>query len=228
MWINDLLNLIFPNTCQACGQILIKGEKVICLKCLFTLPRTNFHNFQDNPVSRTFWGRVDLHAATSFLFFNKGGHVQKLMHEFKYHGKSETAVYLGKLMGAEIIKSNLFCDIDAIIPVPLHRKRLKKRGYNQSEMIADGIAQSMGVYTETDVLLRTQHTSTQTKKSRYNRWQNVKGKFTVANSEKVIDKHVLLVDDVLTTGATLEACAQKLVDIPGIRVSVATLAYAQV
>ena len=228
MWLNDFLNLFFPNICQACGRALFNDEKIICLSCNYKLPRTNFHYFQNNPVSRIFWGRVKLTSATSFLFFNKGGHVQKLMHQFKYKGKYETAKILGIQMGTEIKQSNLFSDIDIIIPVPLHERKLKKRGYNQSEMIAHGMASAMEATVETDILIRTHFTETQTKKSRYNRWENVKGKFEVRKESKLYNKHILLVDDVLTTGATLEACAQHLVNIPNTKISVATLAYAQV
>lgn len=228
MWLNDFINLFYPNVCQACGRPLVKNEKVICLSCLYKLPRTNFQYFEDNPIARIFWGRVNLTTATSLLFFNKGGHVQKLMHEFKYHGKYETAIFLGSLMGRELIKSDLYKDVDIVIPVPLHKKKLRKRGYNQSEMIAIGISKTMNTEIKNDVLIRTEYTETQTKKSRYSRWENVRGKFAVINKEKIQNHHLLLIDDVLTTGATLEACAQFLTEIPNVKVSVATLAYAQV
>jgi len=226
IWLKDLLNVFFPNICKACGNALYQQEKVICLSCLFKLPKTGFHLHDENPVSRVFWGRVDLQAATSFLFFSKGGKVQHLIHALKYKGSRETGVYLGNLFGTDLLKSELYNSIDLVIPVPLHPKKQHKRGFNQSDCIAVGIGQAMKVPAITDKLIRTTHTSSQTKKSRESRWDNVKGVFEVAAPLTLENKHILLVDDVLTTGATLESCAETLLSIQGVRVSVATLAYA--
>ncbi|MCF6319485.1 MAG: ComF family protein, partial [Proteobacteria bacterium] len=226
MWITDFLNLFFPNLCQACDKPLLKSENLICLSCLYKLPKTNFHLHKDNPISRIFWGRANIHAATAFLFFNKGGSVQSLIHQFKYKGNIETGRYLGELMGDDLKESTLFNTVDVIIPVPLHKKKLHIRGFNQSDIIAQGISKSMGVPALIDVLVRTEHTETQTKKARYTRWENVKGKFGIQKSYLIEGKHILLVDDVLTTGATLESCAQTLLEIPSTKVSLATLAYA--
>lgn len=227
MWIRDFINLFFPKLCQVCGTSLLYQEKVICLLCVVKLPRSNFHLFDDNPISRIFWGRVNLNAATSFLFFSKGGSVQKLIHNLKYRSNKETGYYLGELMSKDLLNSPLYYDIDCVIPVPLHKKKLKKRGFNQSEIIADGICSSFNLKTDTTSLIRSENTETQTKKSRYSRWKNVEGSFTVIEPSKLVGKHILLVDDVLTTGATIEACAQKLLEIPNSKVSVVTLAYAQ-
>ncbi len=228
MWITDFLNLFFPNLCQACGKSLIKDESVLCLTCLYKLPKTNFETHEDNPISRIFWGRANIHASTSFLFFNKGGNVQKLIHELKYKGNKETGRYLGELMGKDLKRSSLFTGIDLIIPVPLHKKKLHKRGFNQSDIIAEGISEAMHVPVNTDTFNRIEHTETQTKKARYTRWENVKGKFGVIDPASMEGKHLLLVDDVLTTGATIESCAQTLLEIPDTIISVATLGYAQV
>jgi ComF family protein len=228
MWISDFINLFFPNLCQACGKPLIKNEKTLCLSCFYKLPKTNFHLHKENPISQIFWGRVDIHTATSYLFFNKGGHVQKLIHQLKYKGNTETGRYLGELMGADLKKSSVFSGIDLIIPVPLHIKKIHKRGFNQSEIISQGISEAMQIPVDTSSFNRLEHTETQTKKDRYTRWENVEGKFGVINSEKLEGKHILLVDDVLTTGATLESCAHSLLKVPQTRVSLATLAYAQV
>ena len=228
MWIHDFLNLFFPKICQVCHKSLMKGENILCIRCLYMLPRTNFHWHENNPISRIFWGRADIHAATSYLFFNKGGGVQKIIHQLKYKGNIETGKYLGELFGKDLVKSKLYNDVGFIIPVPLHSKKLHKRGFNQSEIISDGIGKAMRIKVISDLLLRLEHTETQTKKARYVRWENVKGKFGILNSERFEGKHLLLIDDVLTTGATLEACAQTLLEIPNVKVSMATLAYAQV
>ena len=179
----------------------------------------------ENPVSRIFWGRVNIKAATSFLFFSKMGRVQSLIHQLKYKRQKEVGLLIGKLFGDDLLNSPYYTDIDFIIPVPLHPKKLKTRGYNQSLMIANGLQESMGIEVFTG-LQRKAHSSTQTRKSRYERWENVKDIFEIKEHKRLESKSVLLVDDVLTTGATLEACAQVLLDISGLQISIATLAYA--
>ena len=226
-WISDVFDLLFPKTCQVCGCQLTKQEEVICLMCGAKLPRTGFSKHENNPVAEVFWGRANLKSATSFLFFNKGGSVQHLIHLLKYKNKKETGVYLGNLFGYELKESPLFNNIDIIIPIPLHPRKERKRGYNQSFCIASGMSASMNKPVEKGNLVRVVHTSSQTKKSRYDRWINVKDIFTVKNPEAIRGKHILLVDDVLTTGATLEASATVLLEIEDVKVSVATLAYTQ-
>ena len=228
LWLTDFVNLFFPNNCSACGNSLISQEEVICTSCLFKLPRTNFHFENENPIARIFWGRVNLEMATSFLFFNKGGNVQKLVHQLKYKGKKNVGHYLGKLFGNELCQSPLFTAVDLIVPVPLHPKKERLRGFNQSLVLAEGLSKSLQKPLSSDNLIRLVHTSTQTKKSRYSRWENVKDVFGIKVPEKFVGKHILLVDDVLTTGATTEACAQKILEIEGTKVYVVTLAYAQV
>jgi ComF family protein len=227
LWINHLVNLFYPNICQSCGNSLNEQEKVICISCQLRLPKTGFHMHEENPVARIFWGRVNLHAATSFLFFSKMGKVQNLIHRLKYKQQKEVGIVLGRMFGNELLNSPFFTDIDFIIPVPLHPKKTKIRGYNQSLMIANGLSESMGIEVNNDLQRKT-HSSTQTKKSRYARWENVKDIFEILNTEKLEGKSVLLIDDVLTTGATLEACASVLSEIPDIKISIATLAFSHV
>lgn len=222
--LNDFLNLIFPKLCCACNQALLKNEKIICTSCVVSLPKTNFHKDLENPVNKIFWGRVPIEMATSFYLFSKEGKVQHLLHQLKYKGIKEVGSVIGKLFGQDLKQSNYFKDLHYIIPVPLHKKKLKKRGYNQSEWIAKGLSEAMEIPINLDTLYRKVDSKTQTKKSRYKRWENVGEIFDVADG-KLDNKSVLLVDDVLTTGATIEACAQVLIQ-HGCKVYVATIAYA--
>jgi ComF family protein len=228
IWVSDLLNLFFPNYCQSCGNALVGQEVVICFHCLFNLPKTGFHLHQENPISRLFWGRVNLQSAASFLFFSKGGNVQHLLHSLKYKGHHETGVFLGELYGKELAESNSYNTAEIILPVPMHPLKKRIRGYNQTEKIASGLSKSLDIPCLTENLIKVVHTESQTTKTRYERWQNVKNAFHVNEPGEIEGKHILLVDDVLTTGATIEACAAKLLEVPDTRVSVVTLAYAQV
>jgi ComF family protein len=224
--IKDFIFVLFPRICAACGNSLWASEEVICLSCRFHLPKTHFHLVPDDPVTKLFWGRVNIETASSFLYFNKGSHVQKLIHQLKYKGRKDVGFFLGKEYGLLLKNAAPYSGIDVILPVPLHPKRLQKRGYNQSEMIAEGLSASMKVSLQTNLLIRKTATETQTKKSRFDRWKNVSDVFMVPDTASLINKHVLLVDDVITTGATLESCVDALSRIDGIRISVVTLAYA--
>lgn len=222
---DDFLSLIFPKVCYACGKSLFKKEECVCTYCHYHLPRTNFHMDPANPVLKLFWGRVDIRAASSMYLFNKGGKVQKLIHQLKYRGKKEIGVSLGKYYGKDLRKSDAFAKVEVVMPVPLHLQKLKKRGYNQSEMFAQGLAESLEVKHDTSTLVRTKVSQTQTKKSRFDRWKNVEEIFHITDPEKIRGKHILLVDDVVTTGSTLEACAAKILEVSGTTVSVATTSY---
>lgn len=218
--------LFFPATCCVCGGHLSNNEELICIRCLYELPKTNYHIYKENPVATVFYGRVNIQAATSFFHFVKSSKYSSMMYKFKYKGNKEIGIVLGRYFGRNIMDSPFFSDIDIIVPVPLHRKKLKIRGYNQSECIARGMSLSMKKEVVCDSLIRNEFTPTQTRKSRIDRWMNVKGKFRVVNPLVIANKHILLVDDVITTGATLEACAEELLKIEGVRVSIATLAKA--
>ena len=223
---NDLLSLFFPRVCLACGNSLFRREEVLCFSCLYHLPKTGFHLQEDNPVARQFWGKINFASAASFYFFSKGGKVQHLVHQFKYKGYKEIGFYVGTIYGTELVKSPLFINITSVIPVPLHPRKQAKRGYNQAEWFAKGLAHSMGVELDTTSLIRSFASETQTRKSRFNRWENVKEIFSVADIGRQAGKHILLVDDVITTGSTLEAAGHALFQIPGIKISVASIACA--
>ncbi|HRX31535.1 MAG TPA: ComF family protein [Tenuifilaceae bacterium] len=224
--LKDLGNLFYPNNCIICHDGLARSEKVLCTACLYHIPRTRFWLTDDNPVAKIFWGRVRLEQACSFFYFARGSRYRKLLHLLKYRGRSEVGEYLGEVFGQELYKSELYSNIDGIVPVPLHPKKLRIRGYNQAEVIANGLSKAMGVPVINDVLIRNVFTQTQTRKNRADRVKNVSGAFSVINSESVEGCHLLLVDDVVTTGATLEVCAQALLQSTNAKVSVATLAYA--
>ena len=225
-YLEDFVALFYPHICSGCGAALMKGEEVICLGCLADLPKTNYHHLLENPVFQIFIGRANINFATSFCRFDKGGRLQHLLHLLKYKGSREVGNKLGLIFGYELTQSQSFKDIDAIIPVPLHPVKEKKRGYNQSTEICIGLAASMGKPMITDGLIREISNSTQTRKGRFERWENVSGIFKVNHPEKLKNKHLLLVDDVITTGATLEACCHPLLEISGVKVSVATIACA--
>lgn len=222
----DFLGLFFPSLCAACGSYLVKGERIVCLTCLHDLPFTDFHLQPDNAIAKRFWGKVEVKAATSLLHFQKGNKVQQLVHQLKYNGRDDVGEYLGQLLGRQLNGTALYGDVALVVPVPLHWRKKLKRGYNQSACFADGIATAMGIETTNQLLQRARHTQTQTKKTREERWLNVKDVFVLVNPEQYTGKHILLVDDVVTTGATLEACAQQLLQIPGAKVSIATIAVA--
>ncbi|MBN1158100.1 MAG: ComF family protein [Bacteroidales bacterium] len=202
----------------------MRNEQVLCLPCMLELPRTGFHADPENDVARMFWGRVPVEHATAFMYFYKDSRYRQILHELKYRGQCHVGVEMGRIFGSEL-KSTPFEQVDLVHPVPLHRRKQRKRGYNQSALIAKGVAEVLGKPMEAGLIRRTVNTDTQTRKSRYERWENVAGIFSVKDPERLKDRHVLLVDDVVTTGSTLEACAAALIDLGHVRVSVAVLAY---
>lgn len=221
----DFVSLIFPELCQACAKSLFRNEESICADCLYHLPYTDFHLQPKNAVAQQFWGRVPLEAASAMLYFSKGSRVQNLMHQLKYKNKPEVGVYLGKLCGKRLQENPLFASADIIIPVPLHRQKQLKRGYNQSLSFAEGLSEKMLTPIGIDNLIRTASTESQTKKSRTSRYENMKEVFAVKNASLLTGKHILLVDDIITTGATLEACCNVLLQIPDVKISIAAIAY---
>ncbi len=223
VFMSDFFSLFYPPGCEVCSQILAEGETHICSRCWYKLPRTNYQNDKNNPLSRVFWGRVGIESACSMFFYQKGGVVQQLIHQFKYRGHRELGLFLGVRMGRWLARSGQYKDIDGIVPVPLHEKKRKKRGFNQSEILARGIGQAMGLPVYTTSLLRISDTRTQTRKRRFFRWENVESVFAVENAGHLERRNLLLVDDVITTGSTMDACAGKLLSIEGVRVWIAAV-----
>jgi ComF family protein len=190
------------------------------------LPKTFYHKDPKNPLFELFWGKIPVETVASFYFFNKGNKVQNMVHQLKYKDRPDIGVYLGKRYGAYLRNDELFSRIDCIIPVPLHDKKLFIRGYNQAEMFAQGLSFAMKIPYDATSFIRSEATETQTRKTKQERWENVKDKFKVIDESAIRNKHILLVDDVLTTGATLEACAHTLLALPGVKISIATIAAA--
>ncbi len=220
----DFFSLFFPRACNACGKTLARGEECICTYCLFHLPHTHFSMHKENRVTEIFWGRVSIETGSALFFFQKGGKVQKLIHRFKYKGFRDIGRFLGTIHGGELKKSVFYQGLDLVVPVPLHPNKVRKRGFNQSEVYGEGIAHSLNIPLVSKALLRTIPTASQTRKTRFRRWENVESVFHIPDSGVFENKNILLVDDVLTTGSTLEACAQKLLEIKGARVWLATIA----
>lgn len=210
MWWNDLLTFFFPVHCLVCGKKLSSPAQVLCLRCEFNLPRTGYMNRIDNPISQSFWGRVPVEMGTSLFRFEKGSAYQVLLHELKYRGNQKAGYYMGRLLGNELVHST-YSGCDVMVPVPLHPRRFKERGFNQSEIIASGISASTGIPVVSNLLTRTVHNKSQTSLGRYARYENIHGNFQVSsNAPDVNGKKILLVDDVITTGSTLEACSIEL------------------
>lgn len=221
------LSLIYPNLCLACGENPPMPQQVVCTSCQYYLPRTNFHLEQENTFTDRLWGRFPLYTGAALYHFIKGGRVQHLIHNLKYNNKPEVGYIIGLKYGDILKEAALYKDIDVIIPVPLHPKRERQRGYNQSDTFARGLSESMDIPFLKKILIRTEATSTQTKKSRLERLENVGSAFQLKNPDQLRGKNVLIVDDVLTTGATLESCALKILEISGVRVSLATIGIAE-
>lgn len=224
--IKDFISLIYPHYCVACSQSLIKGEEIVCTGCLLDMPKTNFHKVDKNPLLERLALRMPLTHAFAYYHFKKGSKVQELLHSLKYHNHPEIGVRLGKVMAQELVKEGFENAFEIIVPVPLHPSRKRARGYNQSEEFAKGISEVLKIpYTE-NFVKRKVKTQTQTRKSKLYRWQNVSEVFEMKNGEEVRGKRVLLVDDVVTTGATLEACANTLIKAGCSELSIACIAEA--
>jgi len=222
---DSLLHFAFPHVCEGCGTDNLQPEHLLCLRCLSSLPGTNFHLHANNPIEKIFWGRIPIVCATAQYYFTKESMMQHLMHQFKYKGNKEVGLYLGRLMGWAMAESNRFSSIDALIPLPLHRSKEHKRGYNQAMVLCEGISGVLNKPVLKNSVTRTVHTDTQTRKNRIQRWQNMEGKFELIHDSSMEGKHLLLIDDVVTTGATLEACGREILKSKNVQLSIATLCF---
>jgi ComF family protein len=226
--LDSLTHLFFPHICAGCGSDILDKEQLLCVPCNRRLPLTNYHRHADNPVEKTFWGRMPVTHAMSYLYFNKNSIVQQLMHQFKYKGNQDIGIYFGRKMGFAMQESDRLPRPDFLVPLPLHHLRQRQRGYNQAEILCRGMSESLGIPVLEKAVTRESVTETQTHKNRESRWQNMEGRFTLRHPEALINKHIVLVDDVITTGATLEACGHELLKASGLVLSIATLAYTSV
>ncbi|HEY0274202.1 MAG TPA: ComF family protein [Chitinophaga sp.] len=218
--------LFYPHHCDACGNELTPTEEVLCLRCLYKLPLTRYHLADENPVHRIFHGRADIRHALSAYYYEPGSPVQQLVHQFKYLGRKDIAGFLGRKMGLLLRESSWWREVQAIVPVPLFAGKLKQRGYNQAAVLAESIGEVLQVEVLPHALRRERPGISQTRKGRLDRWQQLQDIFVLHNASSLAQRHVLLVDDVITTGATTEACATALLRVPGIRVSIGSLAVA--
>ncbi|MDF1572229.1 MAG: ComF family protein [Bacteroidales bacterium] len=225
-WVHDITGFFFPLYCPVCGNVLHLPGEVICLSCEQKMPFTHYINDPENPVAQLFWGRIEMEGAFSLLRFEKGSKYQPLLHLLKYKGHRKMGVFLGRMLG-HALKNSVLSQADLVVPVPLHPKKERIRGYNQSSLIAQGVAEITGIPLHERILFRRENTASQTRRNRYERWENMEDVFGLCReAEGYSDLTFLLIDDVVTTGSTLEACATTLKRLPGAGIYVATLACA--
>ena len=224
--IKNLLNLFFPKVCFGCSHLLSDNEDSLCTKCRHDLPITNYHFNNDDALEKIFYGRAKIDHATALLNFEKKGIVQHLLHNLKYKGHEDIGTFLGKWLGHELATVQAYQNIDVVIPVPLHRKKLKHRGYNQVAKFGIEIAKALNANYNDSVLVKITNTKTQVFKKRIARWNSDNEVFTIVNSSSINGKHILLVDDIITTGATIEACVNVLNKAQNIKISIASMAIA--
>ena len=223
----DLVNFFFPNLCAACEEHLVRGEDGLCMQCLLTMPVTGFEKDPENPVMKQFWGKVPISSAMAYCHFSKGGKIQHLIHQLKYEDRPDIGVKLGHLCGHQLSKAQLFSNAHMVVPIPLHPKKLRVRGYNQAASFGQGVAEVLGIPHYAHALRRRRNTATQTRKNRFERAGNVLNVFEPADAKQLEGKRIILVDDVITTGSTLVAAAEALLEIPGVQVSIVTIAFAR-
>lgn len=222
----DLLHFFYPHTCAGCGEALPSTTQSICVDCLIQLPETRFQHSAGNPVERLFYGRIKLRTAMASYFFSKKQALRHIIHAFKYEQNKEVCIQMGKLMGEHIKNCERMLPIDYLIPIPIHDSRAKKRGYNQALLLCEGIEHTTGIPILANIVQRARATETQTRKGRSARWENVEDGFYIGEEKLLQQKHLLLIDDVITTGATLEACGSVILKAQPASLSIAALAWA--
>jgi ComF family protein len=223
--LQDTAWLFYPHICAGCGSNALDEKQILCFQCHTALPFTGFEHHPDNPVEKIFWGRLPVRAAMSLFYFNKGSSVQHLLHHLKYKGKKQVGHVLGGMIGEKLINAERFRHVDALIPLPLSEKKFKQRGYNQATAIAEGISLQLKIPVIENAVVRTKATESQTHKNRIERWENMKDVFMLTNPVALMNKSILLIDDVITTGATLEACGHALLTARNITLNIASVAY---
>ncbi|WP_291855880.1 ComF family protein [Marinilabilia sp.] len=225
-YLSGLSALVFPEICKGCGESLVSGRTALCRKCESEMPRTFFEKVSGNLVEQMFWGRARVEFAFSLFFYRKGELLQQLIHQLKYKRDIRAGTYLGQMTGRVLLKEELAGKFDCIIPVPLHPQKQRLRGYNQSDIIADGISEITKVPVNKESVIRTVHSASQTRRGRYERWQNVEGIFKVVHPHLFHNQHLLILDDVVTTGATIEALCAAFSEVENVRFSVLTIGIA--
>jgi ComF family protein len=224
-YLTDLMHLFFPHNCEGCGSDNIPGGHFLCTYCIRRLPETRFLPVEGNPVEKTFYGRLQVEQAGAAYYFTKRSLLQHVMMQLKYNNNREAGYFLGRMLGNALLQSGRFEDVDIMIPLPLNPKKEFTRGYNQAALICEGIYEVWKRPLAANAVVRGRFTETQTRQNRIGRWQNMEGVFEVMETTLLQHKHVLLVDDVITTGATLESCGSAILEIPGTRISIAAVAY---
>lgn len=226
-FLDDILNIIFPKICYTCGLALMKNEECLCFQCRSKLPKIHFQNLNNNELSNRFVGKINIEFAISYLYFYKSGITQKLLHQLKYNNCPEIGEMIGKWLGHELLKNDIIKNSELIIPVPLHPRKERSRGYNQTQYFATGISKITNIPTDFYSLQRIQHETSQTVKTKEYRWKSVEHAFQIFDRKKIENKHILLVDDIVTTGATMEACGQVILKNGASGLSIASLALAK-
>ncbi|TAF56410.1 MAG: ComF family protein [Sphingobacteriia bacterium] len=221
----DLSRLFFPHHCLSCGADHLTSKAMLCVDCVSLLPQTGFFDQVDNPTEKTFWGRIPLQAGAALYYYSPGSLLQEILHRLKYHHQPQWGHFLGRAMGRALADAPRFAGVDLLVPVPLHPDKEKQRGYNQAFCLAEGIALTWQKTILANALVRPRSGKSQTKENRLTRWEQMQNSFSLGKTKGLEGKHVLLVDDVLTTGATLEACAKALLRVPGLQLSLATAGY---
>jgi ComF family protein len=224
--LKSIINLFFPPVCAGCHSFLVSNENVICTLCRHKIPLTNHHLNPENEAFKKFYGRIPVEYTSALLYFHKKGIVQELIHNLKYKGQEEIGTVLGEWYADDLKHSEILQSVDEIIPVPLHKRKLRERGYNQVTNFGLSLSNCLNIKYNPNILVRNVHSKTQSKKNLLNRSEGIEAIFDVVYTEKDHNKHFLLIDDVITTGSTLEACSHALLKIPGAKISVVCMAMA--